>query len=69
MVNVAAWMWFFVPPALLAAVFPGKVLTRRARWLCYGWPIVLAGFAAGGHHGKADRQQHRAAGLDCVSLR
>ncbi len=46
-VNVAAWMWFFVPPALLAATFPGKVLTRRTRWLCYGWPIVLAGFAAG----------------------
>jgi hypothetical protein len=40
-------MWFFVPPALLAAVFPGKGLTRRARWLCYGWPVVLAGFAVG----------------------
>jgi signal transduction histidine kinase len=46
-VNVAAWMWFFVPPALLAAVFPGGVLTRRGRWLCYGWPIVLVGFAVG----------------------
>jgi signal transduction histidine kinase len=46
-VNTAAWMWFFVPPALLAAVFPGAVLTRRARWLCYGWPAVLAGFTVG----------------------
>jgi signal transduction histidine kinase len=46
-VSTAAWMWFFVPPALLSAVFPGAVLTRRTRWLCYGWPIVLAGFPAG----------------------
>jgi len=46
-VNAAAWMWFFVPPALLAAVFPGAVLKGRARWLGYGWPIVLAGFAVG----------------------
>jgi signal transduction histidine kinase len=46
-VNVGAWMWFFVPPALLAAVFPGGVLTGRARWLGFGWPAVLAAFAVG----------------------
>ena len=46
-VSTAAWMWFFVPPALLAAVYPGGVLTGRARWLCYGWPLVLAAFTGG----------------------
>ena len=58
-VNAAAWMWFFVPPALLGAVFPGAVLTRRTRWLCCCWPIVLAGFALGA---AVDPSTYRAGG-------
>jgi signal transduction histidine kinase len=46
-ISVGAWMWFFVPPAALAAIFPGRVLVGRARWLLYGWPIVLLGFGLG----------------------
>src|SRR5690349_14220416 len=46
--DVGGWMWFFLPPAVLAAVFPGgRRLTRRGRWLLFGWPVVLAAFGFG----------------------
>jgi signal transduction histidine kinase len=47
-IDVSGWMWFFLPPVVLAAVFPGgRVLSRRGRWLLFGWPVVLAAFAFG----------------------
>ena len=47
-IDVGGWMWFFLPPAVLAAVFPGgRGLSRRGRWLLFGWPVVLAAFGFG----------------------
>ena len=47
-IDVGGWMWFFLPPAVLAAVFPGGlVLSRRGRWLLFGWPVVLVAFGFG----------------------
>ena len=43
--NAGSWIWLYVPPALLAAVFPtGNLRSRRQRWLIFGWPVVLVGF-------------------------
>ena len=47
-IDMGGWMWFFLPPAVLAAVFPGgRGLSRRGRWLLFGWPVVLAAFGFG----------------------
>jgi signal transduction histidine kinase len=45
-VSAGSWMWLYLPPAVLAAVFPGgSVPAPRQRWLIYGWPVVLVAFA------------------------
>jgi signal transduction histidine kinase len=43
-VSVAGWVWFYVPPALLAAYFPDGRLGRRWRLLPAGWAIFLVAF-------------------------
>lgn len=46
--SAGTWVLFYVPPALLAAVFPdGHTPSPRWRWLVYGWPIVIAAFLTG----------------------
>jgi len=43
--SVSAWVWFYLPPALLAAYFPdGRLPSRRWRWLIGGWVAFVAGF-------------------------
>jgi signal transduction histidine kinase len=43
--TAGSWVWFYLAPAMLAAVFPdGQVPSHRWRWLLFGWPIVLVAF-------------------------
>jgi signal transduction histidine kinase len=45
LITAGSWVWFYLPPAMLAAIFPdGRVPSRRWRWLLFGWPIVLIAF-------------------------
>ena len=43
--TVTGWIWFYLPPALLAAVFPnGRLPSHRWRWLFVGWPTFIVLF-------------------------
>lgn len=43
--EVSAWILFYLPPALLAAYFPdGRLPSRRWRWLPAGWVLFVVGF-------------------------
>jgi hypothetical protein len=47
MLSAGAWIWLYVPPALLASVFPnGRLPSRRWDWLLVGWAVVIIGFHA-----------------------
>jgi signal transduction histidine kinase len=47
MLSAGAWIWLYVPPALLASVFPdGRLPSRRWDWLLVGWAVVVIGFHA-----------------------
>ncbi|MCA1656141.1 MAG: sensor histidine kinase [Actinobacteria bacterium] len=42
--SVAGWVWFYVPPALLAAYFPDGRLGRRWWVLTLGWAVFVVLF-------------------------
>jgi hypothetical protein len=42
--RVAGWVWFYVPPALLAACFPDGRVGRRWWWLPVGWAVFVVLF-------------------------
>jgi signal transduction histidine kinase len=42
--RVAGWVWFYVPPALLAACFPDGRVGRGWWWLPVGWAVFLVLF-------------------------
>jgi signal transduction histidine kinase len=63
-IQVAAWIWLYLPPALLAALFPdGRLPCRRWRWLLVGWGVFIVGFHMAvlldpANYGNGDDQIH-----------